>query len=69
MAAGSFGGAIAAGFVSDHFGRRKALMAAAVIWIIGSMIQCSSQNVAQLVAGRVVSGVASMRSHRCQWYS
>ncbi|KAL2833950.1 general substrate transporter [Aspergillus pseudoustus] len=58
MSAGSFAGAIAAGFVADHLGRRYALMIASVIWIIGAVIQCSAQNVAHLVAGRVVSGLS-----------
>jgi MFS family permease len=58
MSAGSFAGAIAAGWVADHLGRRYALMIASVIWIIGAVIQCSAQNVAHLVAGRVVSGLS-----------
>ncbi|KAL5358552.1 general substrate transporter [Aspergillus floccosus] len=57
MSAGSFAGALAAGFVSDHFGRRGSLIIASVIWIIGAVLQCSAQNVAHLVAGRVVSGL------------
>ncbi|GES65206.1 sugar transporter [Aspergillus terreus] len=57
MSAGSFAGALAAGFVSDHFGRRGALIIASVIWIIGAVLQLSAQNVAHLVAGRVVSGL------------
>ena len=59
MSAGSFAGAIAAGFISDHLGRRWSLMIASVIWIIGAVIQCSAQNVAHLVAGRVISGISS----------
>ncbi|KAL2865320.1 sugar porter family MFS transporter [Aspergillus lucknowensis] len=58
MSAGSFAGAIAAGFVADHLGRRWSLMIASVIWIIGAVIQCSAQNVAHLVAGRVISGLS-----------
>jgi MFS family permease len=60
MSAGSFAGALAAGFVSDHFGRRGALIIASVIWIIGAVLQLSAQNVAHLVAGRVVSGLCGM---------
>jgi MFS family permease len=62
MSAGSFAGAIAAGFLSDHLGRRPALMLASCIWIIGAAVQCSAQNVAHLVAGRVVSGLAGTYS-------
>lgn len=60
MSAGSFAGAIAAGFISDKIGRRLSLMIASVVWIIGAVIQCSSHSIAQLVAGRVVSGLAGM---------
>ncbi|KAF4555617.1 Sugar (and other) transporter-like protein 35 [Elsinoe fawcettii] len=58
MSAGSFVGALAAGFVSDHLGRRWALAIACMIWIVGAIIQSSSQNVAMLIAGRVISGLA-----------
>lgn len=60
MSAGSFGGAIAAGPISDYLGRRRALMLAACIWVIGAAIQCSAQNVAHLIVGRVVSGLAGI---------
>lgn len=59
MAAGSFAAAIVSGYISDFFGRRIALMIASVIWVIGAVVQCSAQNVAHLVAGRVVGGLAS----------
>lgn len=58
MSGGSFLGALAAGFICDAIGRRYSLMIASVIWIIGSAIQCSSQNVAQLIIGRLISGLA-----------
>ncbi|THX91470.1 general substrate transporter [Aureobasidium pullulans] len=58
MSGGSFLGALAAGFICDAIGRRYSLMVASVIWIIGSAIQCSSQNVAQLIIGRLISGLA-----------
>ncbi|KAK8210367.1 hypothetical protein M8818_003537 [Zalaria obscura] len=57
MSAGSFIGAIGAGFLSDWLGRRLSLVIACFIWIVGAAIQCSSQNVGQLIAGRVVSGL------------
>ena len=58
MSAGSFVGALAAGFLSDHIGRKHSIEVAVVIWIIGSIITCSSHNVAQLVAGRVINGLS-----------
>ncbi|KAF1348777.1 sugar transporter [Delphinella strobiligena] len=57
MSAGSFVGALLSGSISDHFGRRKALQAASLVWIIGAAIQCSSQNIAQLIVGRFISGL------------
>lgn len=56
MSAGSFVGALCAGPLSDKFGRRWALIVASIIWIIGSVVTCASQNVAQLIAGRVING-------------
>ena len=58
MSAGSFIGALCAGFIADKWGRRYALMGAAVVWIIGAAIQCSSQNVGHLIAGRIISGLS-----------
>ncbi|EDP49120.1 hypothetical protein ACP6JC_000668 [Aspergillus fumigatus] len=58
MSAGSFAGAIAAGFISDRIGRRLSLLVASLVWITGAVIQCSAQNVAHLVAGRVISGLS-----------
>jgi MFS family permease len=58
MSAGSFAGALAAGFLSDWIGRKHSIQVAAIIWIIGSMVTCSAQNVAQLVAGRVINGLS-----------
>jgi MFS family permease len=58
MSAGSFVGAIAAGFLSDHLGRKGALWIACCVWVIGAAVQCSAQNVGHLIGGRVVSGLA-----------
>ncbi|KAE8153367.1 general substrate transporter [Aspergillus avenaceus] len=58
MSAGSFAGAIGAGWLSDILGRRMSLMVASVIWVIGAVLQCSAQNVAHLVVGRVISGLS-----------
>ncbi|KAK9384090.1 general substrate transporter [Kockiozyma suomiensis] len=58
MAGGSFLGSLASGPFSDVVGRKYAIQVGAVIWIIGSAVQCSVQNTAQLICGRVISGVA-----------
>ncbi|KAM3416557.1 hypothetical protein BST61_g8147 [Cercospora zeina] len=60
LQAGCFFGALASFFVSDKFGRKKALIFADVIFIIGSIIQTcsglSSTSLAELYVGRVVGG-------------
>lgn len=69
MSAGSCVGAIAAGFIADYVGRRGSLMVASVIWLVGAALQASSQNVAHLVVGRIVSGLAiGMTSSQCCVY-
>jgi sugar porter (SP) family MFS transporter len=57
MAGGSFLGSLAAGYLSDHLGRRPVIQIASWAWIIGAAIQCSSINIGQLIAGRVIAGV------------
>ncbi|KAK1537680.1 hypothetical protein CPAR01_07793 [Colletotrichum paranaense] len=69
MSGGSLVGALVAGFLADSYGRRGALKLASVIWIIGAVLQCSSQNVAHLIVGRVVSGLAiGITSSQCCVY-
>lgn len=57
MSLGSFFGSIASSFVSEPFGRRASLYICAILWCIGAAIQCSSQNRAQLIIGRLISGL------------
>lgn len=57
MAGGSFLGSLVAGYVSDKIGRRPVIQIASCVWMIGAAIQCSVQNMGQLIAGRVISGI------------
>ncbi|CCE92255.1 sugar porter family MFS transporter TDEL_0E00120 [Torulaspora delbrueckii] len=57
MAGGSLLGSIVSPNFSDAFGRRFSLHLCAALWIIGSIIQCASQNQGMLIAGRVISGM------------
>ncbi|GJJ67677.1 MFS transporter, SP family, sugar:H+ symporter [Entomortierella parvispora] len=58
MPAGSFFGALLAGNLSDRISRRRTIMLAASIWIVGSIIQCASVSVAMLIVGRIINGIA-----------
>ncbi|KAI1077199.1 MFS sugar transporter-like protein [Whalleya microplaca] len=57
MPAGSLVGSLASSFIADEFSRKVALQFSCILWIIGSIVQCASQNVGMLCAGRVVSGL------------
>ena len=57
MALGSFFGSIFSTFVSEPFGRRLSLLTCALFWVVGAAIQSSSQNRAQLIIGRIISGL------------
>jgi sugar porter (SP) family MFS transporter len=58
MAAGSWAGSITSGFISDWRGRKQAIMFGCIVWAIGSIISCASQNIGMLCAGRVINGFA-----------
>src|SRR5271154_6524216 len=49
-------GSIAGGFVADHFGRKRALLVAAALFIVGALVQSFAPNVPILVFGRLVAG-------------
>lgn len=57
MSLGSFFGSLVTSFVSEPFGRRASLLACSFFWMVGAAIQSSSQNRAQLIIGRFISGV------------
>jgi sugar porter (SP) family MFS transporter len=58
MAGGSWLGAILSGILSDKLGRKKAIQIGAIIWCVGSIIVCASQNIGMLIVGRIVNGIA-----------
>lgn len=58
MPAGSFVGALAVSQLGDRLGRKKTIMLASLIWVIGSILQCASVNRGMLVVGRIISGIS-----------
>jgi sugar porter (SP) family MFS transporter len=56
MAGGSWLASLCSGYISDAFGRKKAIMLGAVIWVIGCIIVAASQNIAMLIVGRIING-------------
>ncbi|BGP43149.1 hypothetical protein JCM10449v2_007173 [Rhodotorula kratochvilovae] len=58
MPAGSFGGALINSWLSDKIGRKRCIILSGWIWCIGCAIQSGAHNVATLVAGRVIAGLA-----------
>lgn len=58
MPGGSWLGALISGYISDLMGRKKAIQVGAVIWCVGSIVVCASQNIAMLVVGRFINGLA-----------
>jgi MFS family permease len=58
MPGGSFLGALVSGYLTDKLGRRLSIMVGCLIWVIGSIISCASQNIGMLIAGRLINGFA-----------
>ena len=56
MAGGSWLASLISGFVSDAFGRKKAIMLGAVIWVIGCIIVSAAQDIPMLIVGRIING-------------
>lgn len=52
-------GALSCLYVGDKFGRRKVIFAGALVMIVGAVLQCSAFSLAQLIVGRIVSGVGN----------
>ena len=53
---GAMFGSLGGGYVADHFGRKRALFAAAALFIIGAAVEALAPNVPILVFGRLVAG-------------
>jgi sugar porter (SP) family MFS transporter len=56
--AGAVVGAMAAGTLSDQFGRRRVIIATALAFIAGSVLSAAAPDLTVLLVGRVVVGIA-----------
>ncbi len=56
--AGSVLGAAANGYLADIYGRKKIIVATAVIFIVGSLTCAFAQSAAQLIISRIIIGIA-----------
>ncbi|KAI9151250.1 Sugar transporter STL1 [Paramyrothecium foliicola] len=54
---GCFFGAVAAAVFGEHLGRRRSMFAGCIIMIAGALLQAAAYSRAQLIVGRIVSGV------------
>jgi MFS family permease len=54
---GAFVGAIISSIVGEGLGRRKSIGTGSTIMIIGAILQATSYSRAQLIVGRIVSGI------------
>ncbi|KAF6818995.1 High-affinity glucose transporter 4 [Colletotrichum musicola] len=56
MPAGSLVGSLCSSFIADKYSRKIALQFSCILWIIGAILQCASQNIAMLCVGRAIAG-------------
>jgi sugar porter (SP) family MFS transporter len=56
---GGMVGSLLCGSISERFGRKKVLLANAVIMLAGAVIQASTSSISAFMMGRIVAGVAS----------
>ena len=52
---GNFLGALSSNFFADRYGRRSCLSIAALIFLVGGVLQCTAFEINQLFAGRCVA--------------
>lgn len=55
---GAMFGALLNGPVADRFSRRFSLCFAAIIFTVGSILQCAAHNVEMIFVGRFIAGIA-----------
>lgn len=56
---GCFVGAVAAFFLGDLLGRKKAVLLGTTIMSIGAILQITTYSVGQMIAGRIIAGIGN----------
>ena len=54
---GALGGSLLGGYLADRYGRRRAVLMAGILFVLGALLQALAPAVAILVLGRVVVGI------------
>ncbi|ORY06727.1 high affinity glucose transporter [Basidiobolus meristosporus CBS 931.73] len=57
LSAGCFVGALVSGYFAERFGRRNSIAFSALLFILGSAITASAQDVPMLIVGRIFNGL------------
>ena len=55
---GAVFGALQGGLTMDRFGRKLTILMGALICLVGAILQCTAQNLAMILVGRILTGWA-----------
>lgn len=55
---GAFFGALTSGYFTDRFGRKKAMLATSLLFIVGTLVASLAPNIESLILGRFMLGAA-----------
>ncbi|KZO91052.1 general substrate transporter [Calocera viscosa TUFC12733] len=56
---GCWAGALLTMVIGEHLGRKKTIIVGAIILAVGTIIQCTSYTLAQLLVGRIITGTGN----------
>lgn len=57
-------GSIIVGPISDKYGRKKIIVLADILFLIGSLVMAFCNNFSELVVGRIIVGVISFQNYK-----